>query len=214
MPSQDSKPLPFHLARASWVAPLLVILMNLLLKNAGGGGQEGARAVVVTLVATALYSIGFGCGLIALFAVKRHGRKGILIPALVGVALCGALLAVVATNFWSGYRRATDPQARLESVAESLRAELPKRIDEETSLDEVTTEPGRLVYDYSLVNYTSEQIDGRAFGDAMTPELRDQMCGPMRTFFEAGFSVIARYTAADGVLLSEIVVTAADCPTP
>ena len=50
--------------------------------------------------------IGFVLGVIALFGIRRHGRKGILAPALTGLGINGFLLLVWVTNFLAGYARA------------------------------------------------------------------------------------------------------------
>ena len=50
--------------------------------------------------------IGFVLGLIALFATRKHGRKGILTPALVGTILNGLLIWIFITNFISARNKA------------------------------------------------------------------------------------------------------------
>lgn len=213
MPTGPVRPLPFHLARASWVAPLLVLGMVAVLRNAGTSSGN-ARSVVITVVGTVLYLTGIVCGVIALFGIGRHGRKGILIPALVGIGICGALLAGVAVSFWSAFRHASDPQARLESAVAAFRADLPQPVDDDTTLVDVIAEPGRLVYEYSFNEITSEAIDLERFEEEAAPVVRDRICGPMRPFFEADFSVVVRYTAADDVVLGEILLTPTDCGVP
>jgi hypothetical protein len=40
-----------------------------------------------------------GLGIAALFGIRKHGRKGILAPALAGLVLNGLLLFIFITNF-------------------------------------------------------------------------------------------------------------------
>ena len=42
---------------------------------------------------------GICLGIAALFSIRRHDRKGILAPALVGLILNGLLLFIFITNF-------------------------------------------------------------------------------------------------------------------
>jgi hypothetical protein len=210
MSTKQARPLPVQLAQASWIAPLLVLLVNFLLRNTSGG-NDLPRGVIVSILSLTLYSIGLVCGVAALFGIRRHGRKAILLPALIGTLLSGGLLLVVGTSFWSGYSQARNPQNRLESLAASLREGLPLLVDEETSMDDVTVEGGDLVYDFSLVNYTSEQIDAAAFGDAIKPEAASQVCASLRQILEAGARVKARYRGSDGAPVAEAVITEADC---
>lgn len=210
MPAQQRKPLAFQLAQASWIAPLLVLLANFLLRNTSGG-HDLPRDVIATVLSLTLYSVGLVCGAAALFGIRRYGRKGILAPALVGTLLSGGLLLVVVGNFWGAYSRARSPESRLDSLAASLREGLPHLVDEETSLNDVTVEDGGLVYDFSLVNYTSEEIDAAAFGDAIKSAVAPQVCASLRETLEAGVRVKARYQGSDGGFVAEAVITNADC---
>ena len=51
------------------------------------------------LVALLLIIVGLVFGIIALFGIGRHGSKGILIPAIVGIIANGLLLFIFITNF-------------------------------------------------------------------------------------------------------------------
>ena len=84
-------------ARASWVAPICVAVLD--------GATHGVRmdysnpwrgpiVLGVAVLALVLLVFGLTMGILALFGVKRHGREGILAPAVVGICLNGGILAL------------------------------------------------------------------------------------------------------------------------
>jgi hypothetical protein len=72
------------------------------------GGSTGAK-VVIELVALVLIVAGLILGAIGLFAIRRHGVKGILLPALVGIVINGLLAFIFVTNFSTARARARSP---------------------------------------------------------------------------------------------------------
>lgn len=210
MSEKSARPLSKSLAQTSWTAPLLMIVMTVVARNVSGV-DDLVKDFVLTVVGSGLYLIGLICGVFALLGIRRHGREGILVPAVIGSLLSASLLVAVASNFWGSYQRATSPQAQIERAADLLRQELPRPVDDETSLDSVRAEEGQLIYGYTLVRYTSEQLDGAAFGETIKPQLEDEWCEPMREILEAGFSIKAVYSGSDGAVLSEVELVGADC---
>jgi hypothetical protein len=85
----------FHqAAKASWLAPAIAIIANFVLRNAAELDQ---RVAIIGLVLVVLYGLGLILGVVAMTGIPRHGRRGILIPALIGVVLnAGILFLVVA----------------------------------------------------------------------------------------------------------------------
>ena len=67
--------------------------------------STGAR-VVIELVSLVLIVAGLILGTIGLFAIRRHGVKGILLPALVGLTINGLLALIFVTNFSTARARA------------------------------------------------------------------------------------------------------------
>lgn len=74
-----------RLAHASWVAPLLAFGVGVLVvvSQSGKVGPSKVQAVV----GPALLLIGLVSGIAALAGMTRVGRRGILVPALIGTAL-------------------------------------------------------------------------------------------------------------------------------
>jgi hypothetical protein len=79
-------------ARASWLGPILIFLLFAF-------AHQVAARVLLELIALVLIVAGISLGVAALFGIRKHGRKGILAPALVGIALNGLLLSIFITNF-------------------------------------------------------------------------------------------------------------------
>jgi len=50
--------------------------------------------------------VGLFLGIIALFGIRKHGARGVLAPALVGIATNGVLLFIFATNFFAARAKA------------------------------------------------------------------------------------------------------------
>ena len=79
-------------AKASWICPIVIFLLFAF-------GHQVAARVVLELIALVLIVAGISLGVAALFGIRKHGKKGILAPALVGIVLNGLLLFIFITNF-------------------------------------------------------------------------------------------------------------------
>ena len=79
-------------ARASWIGPIIIFLLFAF-------AHQVAGQVILELIALVLIVAGIGLGIAALFGIRKHGKKGILAPALVGLILNGLLLFIFITNF-------------------------------------------------------------------------------------------------------------------
>jgi hypothetical protein len=86
-------------ARASWLGPIVIFVLF-------AAGHQFASRMVLELVALALMVAGICLGVAALCGIRKHGRKGILTPALVGLILNGLLLFIFITNFLAARHQA------------------------------------------------------------------------------------------------------------
>lgn len=67
--------------------------------NVGLGNQASPLVKIITgSLSVLLILLGFVFGIVALFGVRRHGRKGILGRAIVGVCINGVLIALMAIS--------------------------------------------------------------------------------------------------------------------
>lgn len=87
-----AKAFAYQVARASWLGPIVIFVLFAF-------GYQIAARVVLELIALVLITVGICLGVAALFGIRKHGRKGILAPALVGLILNGLLLFIFITNF-------------------------------------------------------------------------------------------------------------------
>jgi hypothetical protein len=85
-------------AKASWASAVIVFFLLMF------GNRTGAK-VAVELIALVLLVAGFILGVVALFGIRKHGTRGILAPALLGILINGLLLFVFVTNFLAARAR-------------------------------------------------------------------------------------------------------------
>jgi glucose uptake protein GlcU len=123
MSQTENAPLATQLARASWVAPLLVVGTNLLLRQTESR-DDTSHAVVFTVIALVFAIVGLTSGIAAVFAVRRQGRKDILLPAAIGIVLSAFFLGILALGVRSGLANA--PQRQLETAASISSANSPE----------------------------------------------------------------------------------------
>lgn len=83
---------PHQAARASWVCPLLIVVINIV------AGRTGVR-VLIEFCALGLMTVGIVLSLIAFIGIPKYGCRGILAQAIAGLLLNGLLLAIFVTNF-------------------------------------------------------------------------------------------------------------------
>ena len=95
----------FHqAAKLSWVCPILFIVFLAV-------GKQVAAPVIMDLIGLLLMVLGLLFGIVALFGISRHGTKGILAQAIVGIILNGLLLSIFVTNFMAARARAMEQQS-------------------------------------------------------------------------------------------------------
>lgn len=89
---------------------MVLVAMNLVLV-ASQGGKFGPTTMVQMVAGPLLILGGLCLGVVALFGIPRYGRKGILLPALVGILVNSLLVVVLLVPFLRVMNR-----ARLEPV--------------------------------------------------------------------------------------------------
>jgi hypothetical protein len=96
----EQKPIPalkrcnafcYQAAKGSWASCVIILFLLMF-------SIVGAR-LVLELISLLLMLTGIGLGIAALFGIQKYGRKGILLPALIGIILNGLLLFTFLTNF-------------------------------------------------------------------------------------------------------------------
>ncbi len=99
----SSKALFRQLSQVSWISVLVAFVGNIFL-NIGGRATSGIAGKIPAIFAGLCVIVGVTSGIIALFGVPRHGRKGLLLPALTGIGLW-VFLAAIAIPAFNAVRR-------------------------------------------------------------------------------------------------------------
>lgn len=117
-PAPQTTSLSHQAAKLSWVCPILVIVVLC---------GRVAAPLISELVALLLMVVGFVSGVIALFGMHTHGKRGILAPAIVGIVINALLLFIFVTNFFAARARAqqerSDARSSVDAVNEPRRAQ-------------------------------------------------------------------------------------------
>lgn len=98
-PAGDGPTVPTHRATLAWqcgqaslAAPLVAWVLGCL---AGASPGDGAPSAGVLLaVRWGLLGFGLAAAVVALAGIRRHGRKGLLVPGVVGLLMNGMMIAV------------------------------------------------------------------------------------------------------------------------
>jgi hypothetical protein len=100
------------LARYCWLSIPIAMLFNFFFQV--GRTQTPTRADLVAgaILAAIVPVSGVLAGLISFFGIPRHGRRGILWPALIGLFLWGGMTAMAIPTFHRIQKRAMELQAR------------------------------------------------------------------------------------------------------
>lgn len=103
----SKKPFAAQAAQASLLAPLAAVGVSIVV-NAGMGNQATPLVKIITgSLCVLLIVLGFVFGIVALFGVRRHGKKGILGRAVAGICINGILIAFMAVSI-PGFMKAAE----------------------------------------------------------------------------------------------------------
>jgi hypothetical protein len=89
--SPKTKSFSHRAATLGWICPVIsLIIFALFIFDR----HIVARKIIPFFVefALLLIAVGLVSGIVALFGVSKHGKKGILVPAIVGIVICGLLI--------------------------------------------------------------------------------------------------------------------------
>ena len=210
MAQAPGKPLPEQLAKASWISFLLVAAVGYF-TNAGRRPETAeTTSVIVMIVYALLLLIGLACGVIALLSIRKHGRKGVLVPALLGSILTAGLLCLMTVTFVETYK-STNSQARINKFVASMQRDLPHRDGSETELTRVQAAGGELIFDYTFIHQRAAQINIPVFEKLMRPQIKNAFCEKIEPALKAPVDFRVRYTSADAVQFAQVVVKKSDC---
>jgi hypothetical protein len=109
-----------------------------------------------------------------------------------------------------------DPRSlqHLRNVAAEINKSVPVMIDAETELLPASAEPGLLIYNYRLVNYSAAQLDPQKFAIGAKPRITQSACERPETrddFLRNGVTLRYSYFDKDKKPLATVDVTPKDC---
>ena len=101
----------------------------------------------------------------------------------------------------------------LLQMADEINAKLPQMIDAETRLDSAAGINRKVRYNFTLVNYSAEEIKVPAFNKSMRPKLIKNVCAAkeMAIFLNNDIPVSYAYYGKQGKQITVLTVTASDC---
>jgi len=100
----------------------------------------------------------------------------------------------------------------LAAVASDVNKRTPMMVDNDTRLDKVDAKGGsKLVYNYTMVNYSYNQFDKKKFTNSFKGSLTKHTCSKLREFISQGVEIVYHYRSSDGKYLTQISVRKSDC---
>lgn len=207
-----SKPLALQLAKASWVAVLLIGVVSAF-TDKSSVGHETVVGLVFIVVAAVLLLMGLACGIAALATVRRFGRPGILVPSVIGVTLSTGLLTLMVFSFTSALL-AQRPIRRIAAIAAEVNQDLPKMVATDVELTSAKAAGGELIVQYTLPHHKATQVNASAFQAEVAPKVLELACNKLDIPWADGIRTRVLYRSADGVQLAEVVVSGQDCKGP
>ena|SRR6266481_1641961 len=223
IPSETRSSIFHQAATASAFAPLIAIALTVF-SSAGRTNldlqSQRPVALIVGIVSSILILIGLICGIVALFGIRRHGKKGILTKALCGIIIPLLLSALAVPNFMAARSQAiknrqyqTSPEGKVRAMADQINKQGNKMIDEVTRLEGAEALPNRtLLYKYSLITKTSSEIPLDALNRIVRPGIAKKYntLPEMKMFRDNGITITYRYRDKAGQLIGDISVGPSD----
>jgi hypothetical protein len=102
----------------------------------------------------------------------------------------------------------------LTKLCNHLNKQVPKMVDKETRLDNVTPGPGRhFTYNYTFPNFDLREIEAVNFFPKMKKQLIDKVCQSedMKLFFEQKITISYDYKDRNGIGVGKIDISATTC---
>ena len=202
-------------ARASWMLPIIAVL----LMGIGNSAMEGLDSPLSGLIIGGLFLlmlvVGFLFGIIGCFGVKHFGKKTTLIPGSIGAILnatiFGIIIAIAIPSFHKARNAALGNRKEfLQQVADQTNQGLPIVLDDgETRFDEVKVlSSDHLEYSYTFINYMKNEFDSEAFEAEARPTAQNnyRTLDQFRMFREKNIRLDLSYYDKVGVPILSITL--------
>ncbi len=137
-------------------------------------------------------------------------RLAVLVSCIVWATYCFSTFLVESAHAES--KGALSNEA-LRQVAGKINRMLPKRVDKDTELRNVSLRQRTLIYNYYLLNLSVSDIDQAAFIRKITPQLTNTACSSpnFRPLLEEDTSVEYTYYGKDGRFIAKIPISPELC---
>jgi hypothetical protein len=96
-------------AMVSWLAPIIVIFINGVMRQSLHPEDDATQSVLFALLSAILYLLGLICGVFSFFGIPKMGRKGILFPGSIGSLLNAGMLCFIALSIAHSMRSVREP---------------------------------------------------------------------------------------------------------
>lgn len=104
-------------------------------------------------------------------------------------------------------------QEDISGIVAEINADLPTMLDDETRLDSAVGGDNLITYHFTLVNYSSSDIDSQLFHENVLPEIQSNICASpdVKKLLEKGLTLKHLYNGNDNRFVGEVITELADC---
>lgn len=216
LPQDQRKSFFQRAATTSLLAPLFALVVSGVLTNTGASVSGRIGGIISGLILL----IGVGLGIVALFGIRRHGARGILVKALCGILIPLVLTALALPAVLKARELALQMSAgpvSLDRQLELILFEVKKKegtmIDESTRLDHVEILPDhKLAYTYTVIDVAQADLAPDALEKHVRPTLIEyfKSSPDMRRLRGRNITFVYRYTDKNGEPLGELSLAPGD----
>jgi hypothetical protein len=223
LPSERQNSIFHQAATASAFAPLIAIGLTIFSSAARTSLDSQSQrpvALIGAIVSGILILLGLICGIVALFGIRRHGKKGILAKALCGIIIPLLLSALAIPNFMAARAQAIkrkhyqiSAEGQMKAIADQINRQGKKMVDEATRLEGVEVLPNKtLLYNYTLVTKKSSEIPPDALNQLVRPNVvKAYTTHPdMKMLRDNGITLTYRYRDKTGHFIGDFSVGPSD----
>ena len=143
---------------------------------------------------------------------KVLGTIGVILIAIFAGGIGKLVGKATSESFFEG-KGESEMNSVLIKTASELNKNLPMMVDSETRWDATIGINKKFRYNYTMINYTAEDIDVDSFRGAMQPTLINMVCTTkeMDVFTKNGIPVTYAYYGKNGKQITTITVKPVEC---
>ncbi len=187
-------------------------ILACLMTSGGDAPHREAGLRVVGMISLFIMGIGLVSAIIALCGIPKHGKKGLFVRGWIGIGLPIILVFLVIPSVLAAskvLKKINDPDFQLKAIAAEVEKASPKMIDKYTRLDGAEVPSShRIVYLYTIVSLTKDQIPADALATKVRPNVVDAYrTNPgLKGLREMKATMVYRYRDKNGEPIGDIVV--------